>query len=120
LVLHSLSNGQTVTAAAKAGNVSRDTVYRWLKKDPTFIADLNRARFEQRQVVEAVLREGAIRAAKFLVSVIEDKEAPSWQKMQASCVLMGEFRRRGVPETDPAKVQSMLDLNFLSLENDRL
>jgi hypothetical protein len=33
---------------------------------------------------------------------------------------MGEFKRRGVPETDPAKVQSMLDLNFLSLESDRL
>jgi transposase-like protein len=76
LVRHFLANGQPVTAAAKAGNVSRDTVYRWLKKDPTFIAALNRARFEQRQVVEAVLTEGAIRAAKFLVSVIENKEAP--------------------------------------------
>jgi hypothetical protein len=42
--LASLLRGETVTAAAAAANVARETVHRWLRDDPIFQAEWNRGK----------------------------------------------------------------------------
>jgi DNA-binding phage protein len=66
--------GQTVTAAAKAAEVDRTTVYRWLRDpyDPTFRVSLDRGRRELRQAMEARLLTLASKAADCLEGVLEE------------------------------------------------
>jgi hypothetical protein len=56
-VLMALLAGRTVTDAAKAGNVDRTTVYRWLRRPDlyTFRSVLDRKRLELRQAMSARL-----------------------------------------------------------------
>ncbi len=50
-VLQGLLSGESVTAAAKAGQASRETVHRWLRDDFEFQAAYNRGR---REIIEEI------------------------------------------------------------------
>jgi hypothetical protein len=54
-VIEALLAGSTVTDAAKAGGVSRGTVYDWLRTDVEFVAELNARRRELREALTAKL-----------------------------------------------------------------
>lgn len=66
--LVALLAGQTVTAAAKAAEVDRTTIYRWLHDSyrPDFRLALQRGRQELRQAAEARLMAMADKAADCL------------------------------------------------------
>jgi len=46
IALQALLEGKTVTRAAEAAGVARQTVSRWLHEDETFVAEFNRRRAE--------------------------------------------------------------------------
>ena len=52
LAIESLVAGETMTAAAKAGGVTRQTVHLWQREKAAFQATLNRARNELAAAME--------------------------------------------------------------------
>jgi DNA-binding LacI/PurR family transcriptional regulator len=63
--------GATVSAAAEAAGVSRETVHRWLRNDWQFRASLNRARRELQESVNARLLACSHKAADNIAQAIE-------------------------------------------------
>src|SRR3954452_7732458 len=55
-VITALVKGGNVTDATKEADVDRTTFYLWLRSDPAFHAELNRAKLEQVQLMRAQLR----------------------------------------------------------------
>jgi hypothetical protein len=76
-VLGALLTGATVTEAAKAGNVDRATVHRWLSDDPVFIAAYNSYHIEMVEAVRQEVRFLAADAVKALRSVLTDEATPA-------------------------------------------
>lgn len=60
----------TYTAACKAGRVSRDTLYEWLK-DPTFKAELDRQRAELVAQGLALLSQSVVKAVETLAGLLD-------------------------------------------------
>ena len=83
-VLVALLGGASVTSAAKAGNVDRATVHRWLAEDPAFIAAYNSYRMEMVDAVRQEIRFLASEAVKALRTVLTDKETPAAVKLKAA------------------------------------
>lgn len=70
--LEGLLAGGTVTEAAKAAGVARETVHRWKRQDWPFRATLNRGRRELYEAVQSRLLASATTAASNLASAVEE------------------------------------------------
>lgn len=69
--VEALLAGKTVTAAASAAGVGRATVYRWLKDDFAFQAELNRGRRDLRRAAFGNLERLAAKATDCLEKAID-------------------------------------------------
>ena len=67
-----LASGDTVTAAAEAAGVARESVHRWMGDDPVFLAALNTARTEVRDAAERRLLNVAGQASANLQRAVAD------------------------------------------------
>jgi len=74
-VIEGLVGGKSITAAAKAGKVSRQTVHRWLRDDFEFQAELNSARADLRVETENRLFALAIEAIGAVENAIQQGDA---------------------------------------------
>jgi hypothetical protein len=105
--LAALLGGSTVTAAADAAGVTRQTVSEWIHRDPAFIADLQNARATAWAVVEAKTEAAMVEAADVLVALLRDPD-PRVRLAAASRLLSPLFRHpddRAMPrETTPEAV----------------
>jgi len=72
LAVEHLAIGATVTRAAEAAGVSRETVHRWTRDDFTFQAALNRARRELQDAIERRLLAVAEKAMANVADAVED------------------------------------------------
>ena len=77
LALVELLSGRSVGAAAKAVGVARQTLSKWLKNDPLFIAALEAERAELRRQTSARLLKAAEKAIDALEAVAGDATAPA-------------------------------------------
>jgi hypothetical protein len=98
--LDALLSGKSVTAAATAAGVSRQTVHRWLRTDPAVIAAWNAGRLELLQVTRGRL----LRLGEKAVSVIEETlNLPSYRhnhsvRLRAAQAVLGML---GTDKPDP-------------------
>ncbi len=69
-VLQGLLSGDSVTDAAKAGQVSRETVHRWLREDFEFQAVYNQGRREIAEEIQDVLLVTARQAADTVADAV--------------------------------------------------
>jgi hypothetical protein len=83
-----LLQGQSDKAAAEAVGVSRQTVWEWRKRDPLFIAELNRQRFEMWQEARERLKSLANRALD-VVELQLDSDDPKAALAAAKYILQG-------------------------------
>jgi ACT domain-containing protein len=70
-VIRALVGGATVTSATKAAGVDRSTFYLWMKSDPEFVAELNRAQKERETVMRAQLHslvDAAVEALEIILA----------------------------------------------------
>src|SRR3954453_17477938 len=70
LALDALLGGKSVTAAAAAAGVSRQTLPRWLRSDPALIAALNAGRLELLQVTRGRLLQLGAKAGSVLDGIL--------------------------------------------------
>jgi hypothetical protein len=68
-----LGAGQSVSDAARAAEVDRTTVHRWLHNNPRFAAEFNAAQLEMADTVKAGLRQ----LANETISTLRDLMGPS-------------------------------------------
>ncbi len=80
------------TEACKAGRVSRDTLYEWLK-DPTFKAELERQRTELVAQGFALLSQSVAKAVETLVGLL-DAEDDRLKRLAAKDILDQHARYR--------------------------
>src|SRR3954452_2399171 len=72
LALDALLSGKSVTAAAAAAGVSRQTLHRWLRGDPAMIAALNAGRLELLQVTRGRLLKLGDKAVEVVEQTLGD------------------------------------------------
>jgi hypothetical protein len=82
--LASLLGGASVTAAAKAAEVDRATLHRWLSDDATFIAAFNSYRVEMADALRQEIRFLGAEAVRTLRSLLTGEETPAAIRLKAA------------------------------------
>ena len=80
-ILHALINSKDIKEAAKTANVSRKTIYSYLKNRDFIEAYNNLNRIQMREIIEKITT-GAIISADYLISSIKDNSVPINTKVQ--------------------------------------
>jgi hypothetical protein len=106
-------SGCTVTGAASRAGIDRSTIYLWLKQDAAFVAELNRAKLEQLQVVKDELRALAVDATRTLRDLLTASETPPTIRLRAAVVVLqavGGLEPEKIGPTDAGEVQYNLTM----------
>lgn len=80
-ILNALVNSKDITEAAKNANVSRKTIYSYLKNRDFIEAYNNLNRIQMREIIEKIT-DGAAISADYLISAINDNSVPINVKIQ--------------------------------------
>lgn len=97
-----LLSGATVTDAAAALDVARETVSRWRTQDPAFLAAYNAALQSAYDATTARLLDARGRALERLAALVDSKDEATALKAAAALLRVGVDRPRG--ETNPAEL----------------
>src|SRR5690349_4416866 len=87
-VITALMTGATVTEATQRANVDRTTFYLWLKSDPGFQAEMNRAKREKLDAMRAQLRTLADAAVSTVQQILTGKDVPSGVRLKAALAVL--------------------------------
>jgi CRP-like cAMP-binding protein len=115
VAIGSLMTGQTITDAAQAASVTRETVSRWLNHDPAFQAELGRQRAALHTAVDDRLRNLTGQALDTLESLMNGGSHDIKFKVALAVLSMADGTRRRIGPTSEgaaraeAQLQDMLD-----------
>jgi hypothetical protein len=110
--LAALLKGATVEAAARAADVSRATVHRWLKQ-PDFSAVFRTERVAIVDRAASVILTNASDAARVMVDVMNDKKQPASVRLRAALAIQdAAIRWREIDELAPEieRIKAILGL----------
>ena len=119
--IEALVSGSSVTAAARAAGVARETVSRWMHHDPAFIAELENTRSEIAAQTRLALEALGMRAIATLREAIENRfMLPT--RLRAACAVLKAPRIPGLVKS--GRLLSTLSVErvaqtFLSVGVDR-
>jgi hypothetical protein len=106
-VVEALAGGSTVTAAAKAAGVARETVSRWVHHDPAFIAELHNTRAELAAQTRCALEALGTQAVATLAEALQDQRMRP-TRLRAACAvlkMLGADKAETLLPTTPVEVQ---------------
>jgi hypothetical protein len=115
VAIGALMTGQTITDAAQASNVNRETVSRWLNHDAKFQAELGRQRAALHAAVDDRLRNLTGQALDTLESLMAVGSHDTRLKTALAVLSMADGTRRRIGPTSEgaaraeAQLQDMLD-----------
>ena len=116
--IEALMAGATVTDAAKAANVSRQSLHRWRRDDYSFVARLNAARRDLREEVEHRLQALASEAIDSVSRAIQGGDARAGLSLLKGLgLLSGE--RVDIGEEDPVTLLAEAELAERRAANKR-
>lgn len=98
----------SITDAAKASGIDRTTVYRWLKNDPAFEAELNRLKKDRVERLRADLRSLVSDAIATLRTITTDSKVPPNVRVRAALAVLnrfGDLRAEPIGSTDPEELK---------------
>ena len=108
-----ITAGSTLTDAASRAGIDRSTIYLWLKQDADFVAELNRAKLEQLQVVKDELRALAVESTRTLRELLTASETPPAIRLRAAVAVIqavGGMEPEKVGSTDAGEIQYNLTM----------
>jgi hypothetical protein len=110
LAVAALSSGSSVTAAAQAAGVARETVSRWAHHNPAFIAELQNARAEIAAQTRCALEALGMRSVATLNEALQAVFMPPTRVRAACAVLkmLGADRAETLAPTTPLEVKLRL------------
>ena len=89
------ANGYTVTEVSQKYNISRQSINRWLRNDPTFVNDVERYRQnavdEKIDALNRVILANIDQQIKNVIDISMDKSAPYSTRLDASKFLINKF-----------------------------
>ena len=89
------ANGYTVTEVSQKYNISRQSINRWLRNDPTFVSDVERYRQnavdEKIDALNRVILSNIDQQIKNVIDISMDKSAPYSTRLDASKFLINKF-----------------------------
>jgi hypothetical protein len=100
--------GSTITEAALKAGIDRSTVHLWLRRDAAFVAELNRAKLEQLEVLHAELRSLAGEATRTLRTLLTTPETPPAIRLRAAIAVIqsvGGMEQEKIGPTDAWRVE---------------
>jgi hypothetical protein len=112
IAVATLVSGSTITGAAEKAGVSRETVSRWVHRDPLFIAELQNTRAEIAAQTRCALESLGKRSVEVLRDAIQ-KPVIYPNKLKAACAvlkLLGADRAETVAPTTAEEVSLQLRL----------
>lgn len=119
VVIERLLMGDTVTAAAQAAGVARETVHRWKKSDWKFQANLNQAMRELQEATVTRLVSAAHRSADVVAKAVERGNLKaSLAILKGLGALPGAIPRFG--HIDPKVLQEEADIETSKEDFDRV
>jgi hypothetical protein len=115
IAIGALMTGQTITDAAQAASVTRETVSRWLNHDAAFQAELGRQRAALHAAVDDRLRNLTAQALDTLENLMAAGSHDIKFKVALAVLSMADGTRRRIGPTSEgaaraeAQLQDMLD-----------
>lgn len=106
--LAAFAAGKTVSRAAEAAGVDRSSVYRWLRGEPSFIAEVNRIREERVTSIQSKLREMSETAVEVLHKILLDEKAPASVRFKIALAVLdgvGGIHAESIGGTDVRDVR---------------
>ncbi len=103
-----ITAGSTIMEAASKAGIDRSTIHLWLKQDAVFVAELNRAKLEQVQLVKDELRALAVDATRTLRDLLTAPETPPTIRLRAAVAVLqavGGLEPEKIGPTDAGEVQ---------------
>jgi hypothetical protein len=110
LAVEALAAGSSVTAAAKAAGVARETVSRWVHHDPIFLAELHNTRADLAAQTRYALEALGMKAVATLCEALQDQPMRP-TRLRAACAilkLIGADRAETLEPITPLDVQLRL------------
>ena len=101
--------GQTVTAAAAAVGVARETVSRWRNNDPNFQAAYNAALKSAYDATTARLLDARARAVERLAALVDSKDEATALKAAAALLRVEVERPKGAASAAGVERRRVLD-----------
>ena len=121
-IVHALSQGATITAAAQASGLHRTTVYNWLKTQPAFESAVEQARADYILTLRDDLKSMSCLALSTLRSILETSDIPAAVRLKAALAVLHrpEFPVPGwsLPEPTGSPDQEKFMQNFSLIEMD--
>ena len=110
LVLAKLMSGLSIARVSKQVKVSRATIYRWKNDDLNFIAALNRAKRDLREVAHARLSLLALDAIECLESCIASSPSTALAVLRGLGLLSGVANKIGSDDPQLLSAEKMQEL----------
>ena len=89
------ANGYTVTEVSQKYGISRQSINRWLRNDPTFVSDVERYRQnavdEKIDALNRVILSNIDQQIKNVIDISMDKNVPPSTRLDASKFLINKF-----------------------------
>jgi|HubBroStandDraft_6_1064221.scaffolds.fasta_scaffold1532981_1 Homeodomain-like domain len=121
-VVHALSQGVTITAAAQAAGLHRATIHNWLKTLPAFETAVNEARADYVLTLRDDLKSMSCLALSTLRGLLETNDTPAAVRLRAALAVLHrpEFPVPGwrLPEATGSADQEKFMQNFALIEMD--
>jgi hypothetical protein len=124
-VIAALAQGRTVTAAAQAAGLHRNTIYNWLN-DPSFKTAAEEAQREYVAILSDGMRDLAALALQTLRNLLEDPKTPPSVRLKTALAILQRphFPNRGwhLPERieDPREQQVVDNLVEMKADYDAM
>lgn len=121
IAIAALLEGHTVTDAAAAAGVTRQTVHRWTTEDSEFAAEMNRQRLE----IRTAYRRRVERLAEHAIGAVETAIGEGDAKTALAILKsLGLLDSTTIGPTDAEEIAQNLEINEMrrqeQLERDRL
>jgi hypothetical protein len=116
LALQALVSGGSITKAAKEAGVARETVSRWVHRDPVFFAEVQNVRAGLAIQTRCALEALGMQAVGVLADAIQNQFVKPW-RLKAACAVL-KMVGADLAETMPATTAEEVHVRFQEREAD--
>ena len=116
------ANAMTTTECSQKYNISRQTINRWLRNDPSFVSDVERYRQnavdEKIDALNRVILANIDQQIKNVIDISMDKNVPYSTRLDASKFLINKF----IPDNkgkQQVRTQNNMQINIDNTNNNK-
>ena len=117
------ANGYTVTEVSQKYGISRQSINRWLRNDPTFVSDVERYRQnavdEKIDALNRIILANIDQQIKNVIDISMDKNVPYSTRLDASKFLINKFIPDNKGKQQAIRTQNNTQINIDNTNNSK-